>query len=128
MFLFPSGSKYWSPKERQQFRRAWRVHRKQFNMLQSSVETKSLPEIIEYYYSWKKYCPDEYRGRNRHVSEEVSRSTFIYIYLLILMICVKVFLLFIYFIYLFIYLFPPLVIIRGRRRIVLSLINWLTLV
>ena len=41
-------------------------------MLQSSVETKSLPEIIEYYYSWKKYCPDEYRGRNRHVSEEVG--------------------------------------------------------
>ena len=41
-------------------------------MLQSSVETKTLPEIIEYYYFWKKYCPDEYRGRNRHVSEEVT--------------------------------------------------------
>ena len=65
------GSKRWSSKERQQFRRAWRVHRKQFQQIQNQVETKSLPEIIEYYYSWKKYCPDEYRGRNRHHSEEV---------------------------------------------------------
>lgn len=49
-------------------------------MLQSSVETKTLPEIIEYYYFWKKYCPDEYRGRNRHVSEEVTARNAILCY------------------------------------------------
>ena len=31
------GSKRWSGKERQQFRRAWRVHRKQFQLLRSAV-------------------------------------------------------------------------------------------
>ena len=36
------------------------------------VEFKAFPEVIEYYYTWKKYCNDEYRGRNRHISEEVS--------------------------------------------------------
>ena len=33
--------------------------------------TKTLPEIIEHYYTWKKYRNDEYRCRNRHASEEV---------------------------------------------------------
>lgn len=63
-----TGSKRWSSKERQQFRRAWRTHRKKFT---NAIDTKSFHNIIEYYYSWKKYCPDEYRGRNRHVSEDV---------------------------------------------------------
>lgn len=35
------------------------------------VEGKTLPEVTEFYYYWKKYCNDEYRGRNRHISEEV---------------------------------------------------------
>ena len=69
------GSKRWLGRERQQFRRAWRVHRKQFRMIESIIESKTLPEIIEYYYSWKKYCPDEYRGRNRHVSDDVSDTS-----------------------------------------------------
>ena len=68
----PAGSKRWTGRERQQFRHAWRVHRKQFQLIRSAVENKLLPEVIEYYYSWKKYCNDEYRGRNRHISEEVS--------------------------------------------------------
>ena len=33
------GSKRWSGKERQQFRRAWRVHRKQFQLLRSAVSS-----------------------------------------------------------------------------------------
>ena len=32
-----SGTKLWSARERQQFRRAWRVHRKQFYLLKSAV-------------------------------------------------------------------------------------------
>ena len=68
----PAGSKRWTGRERQQFRHAWRVHRKQFQLIRSALENKLLPEVIEYYYSWKKYCNDEYRGRNRHISEEVS--------------------------------------------------------
>ncbi len=91
------GSGRWSARERQQFRRAWRVHRKQFHLLKSAVsvvclislifclffifyyyyfllqvDSKSMPEMIEYYYTWKKYCSDEYRGRSRHFSEEVT--------------------------------------------------------
>ena len=36
------GSKRWSGKERQQFRRAWRVHRKQFQLLRSAVSSTKL--------------------------------------------------------------------------------------
>lgn len=35
-----SGSKQWSARERQQFRRAWRVHRKQFHLLKSAVSVE----------------------------------------------------------------------------------------
>ena len=34
-----SGSKRWSSRERQQFRRAWRVQRKQFHVLKNAVST-----------------------------------------------------------------------------------------
>ena len=34
------GSNRWSGRERQQFRRAWKVHRKQFNMLRSTVSAR----------------------------------------------------------------------------------------
>ncbi|KAL5464065.1 hypothetical protein EMCRGX_G033024 [Ephydatia muelleri] len=68
-------TKKWTARERQQFRRAWRVHRKQFKLLRDSCaqvgSTKTLPEIIEHYYTWKKYRNDEYRCRNRHASEEI---------------------------------------------------------
>ena len=37
-----------------------------------------MKEVIEYYYSWKKYCSEEYRGRNRHTSEEVGHALCIY--------------------------------------------------
>lgn len=38
------------------------------------MESKRFSELIEYYYTWKKYCSDEYRGRNRHISEEVCTN------------------------------------------------------
>ena len=72
------GSKRWSSKERQQFRRAWRTHRKKFT---NSIDTKTFHNIIEYYYSWKKYCPDEYRGRNRHVSEDVRMMVILQVHI-----------------------------------------------
>lgn len=37
----------------------------------AQVESKNFQEVTEFYYTWKKYCSDEYRGRNRHTSEEV---------------------------------------------------------
>ena len=36
------GSNGWTGRERQQFRRAWKVHRKQFNLLRSAVSTSQL--------------------------------------------------------------------------------------
>ncbi len=35
------GSVRWSARERQQFRRAWRVHRKQFHLLKSTVSVRT---------------------------------------------------------------------------------------
>jgi hypothetical protein len=35
-----SGSNRWSGRERQQFRRAWKVHRKKFHLLRSTVSSR----------------------------------------------------------------------------------------
>ena len=34
------------------------------------VASKNMRNVIEYYYTWKKYCMDEYKGRSRHYSME----------------------------------------------------------
>ena len=42
-----SGSRSWSGRERQQFRRAWKVHRKNFGVLNNSVSYTSRVSDIE---------------------------------------------------------------------------------
>ncbi|XP_065919665.1 uncharacterized protein [Dysidea avara] len=69
-----SGSTKWSTKERQRFRRAWRDNQKDFRAIHKNVNSKDMRQVIEYYYTWKKYCMDEYKGRSRHYSMEEELS------------------------------------------------------
>ena len=47
--------------------------------------------VIEYYYTWKKYCMDEYKGRSRHYSmeEEVLHVKILWVYICIQICIVK---------------------------------------
>jgi hypothetical protein len=68
-----SGSSRWMRHDRQLFKRAWKEHGKQFRQIHSALEgNKTMKEVIEYYYFWKKYCNSEYRGRTRRDSEEID--------------------------------------------------------
>uniref|UniRef100_A0ACB8FSY9 Uncharacterized protein n=1 Tax=Sphaerodactylus townsendi TaxID=933632 RepID=A0ACB8FSY9_9SAUR len=49
-----SGSHLWTPAEKQLFRKAFSVHRKDFYQIQKKIQTKTVSQCVEYYYSWKK--------------------------------------------------------------------------
>ena len=58
------------------FRKAFREYKKQFDQIHKVLPSKSLKELHEYYYTWKKMKPAEYRGRQRHHSDdEVGRGS-----------------------------------------------------
>ena len=52
------------------FRRGFREHKKRFDIIQKDISGKSVNELHEYYYMWKKMKPAEYRGRQRHHSDD----------------------------------------------------------
>ena len=57
------------------FRRGFREHKKRFDIIQKDISGKTVNELHEYYYMWKKMKPAEYRGRQRHHSDDdVSRT------------------------------------------------------
>ncbi|KAM8793999.1 zinc finger protein 541 [Eudromia elegans] len=49
-----AGSDAWTPLERQLFRKAFWLHRKDFSLIQKQIQTKNVAQCVEYYYSWKK--------------------------------------------------------------------------
>ena len=68
------GTSEWTNMESKLFRRGFRDHKKKFLYTLKGMTSKTLKELHEYYYTWKKLKPAEYRGRQRHHSddEEVS--------------------------------------------------------
>ncbi|XP_077192615.1 zinc finger protein 541 isoform X1 [Paroedura picta] len=49
-----SGSHLWTPAEKQLFRKAFSMHKKDFYQIQKKIQTKTVSQCIEYYYNWKK--------------------------------------------------------------------------
>ncbi|KAL8219900.1 UNVERIFIED_CONTAM: hypothetical protein K2H54_035967 [Gekko kuhli] len=49
-----SGSHLWTPAEKQLFRKAFSVHKKDFYQIQKKIQTKTVSQCVEYYYNWKK--------------------------------------------------------------------------
>nr|XP_020642913.1 zinc finger protein 541 isoform X2 [Pogona vitticeps] len=59
-----SGSHLWTDAEKQLFKKAFGLHKKDFYLLQKKIQTKTVSQCIEYYYSWKKILKfDGSRGR-----------------------------------------------------------------
>nr|XP_056703502.1 zinc finger protein 541 [Euleptes europaea] len=49
-----SGSHLWTPAEKQLFKKAFGMHKKDFYQIQKKIQTKTVSQCVEYYYSWKK--------------------------------------------------------------------------
>ncbi|XP_044291026.1 zinc finger protein 541 [Varanus komodoensis] len=49
-----SGSHLWTPAEKQLFKKAFGLHKKDFYLVQKKIQTKTVSQCVEYYYSWKK--------------------------------------------------------------------------
>ncbi|XP_053122937.1 zinc finger protein 541 isoform X2 [Hemicordylus capensis] len=49
-----SGSHLWTPAEKQLFKKAFGLHKKDFYLIQMKIQTKTVSQCVEYYYSWKK--------------------------------------------------------------------------
>ena len=43
----------WSQTERMQFNQAWQKHGKDFYLISREIPTKSVKQVVEYYYYWK---------------------------------------------------------------------------
>ncbi|XP_074427637.1 zinc finger protein 541-like [Larus michahellis] len=52
-----TGSDTWTPVEEQLFKEAFYMHKKNFRLIQKQIQTKSVSQCVEYYYTWKKKNP-----------------------------------------------------------------------
>ncbi|XP_053488127.1 transcriptional-regulating factor 1 isoform X2 [Ictalurus furcatus] len=48
-----AGSDKWTLQEKRQLNKALLIHNKDFYLIQKMVKTKSVPQCVEYYYTWK---------------------------------------------------------------------------
>ncbi|XP_067412792.1 zinc finger protein 541 [Emydura macquarii macquarii] len=49
-----AGSDIWTPVEKQLFKKAFCLHKKDFYLIQKKIQTKNVSQCVEYYYNWKK--------------------------------------------------------------------------
>ncbi|KAL7980797.1 hypothetical protein Chor_001951 [Crotalus horridus] len=54
MYASVLGSHLWTPAEKQLFKKAFALHKKDFYLIQKKIQTKTVSQCVEYYYSWKK--------------------------------------------------------------------------
>ncbi|KAI5933606.1 Zinc finger protein 541 [Manis javanica] len=48
------GSAIWTPTEKELFNKAFQAHKNNFSLIHKMVQTKSVAQCVEYYYTWKK--------------------------------------------------------------------------
>ncbi|XP_064293465.1 zinc finger protein 541 isoform X1 [Phalacrocorax carbo] len=68
-----AGSDTWTPLEKQLFRKAFCVHRKDFYLIQKQIQTKNVSQCVEYYYIWKKKIKFDY-SRAQVIGKKVKRD------------------------------------------------------
>ncbi|XP_062818474.1 zinc finger protein 541 isoform X1 [Anolis carolinensis] len=72
-----TGSQLWTTEEKQLFKKAFATHRKDFNLIQKKIQTKTVSQCVEYYYNWKKVikfnCGRTYMAvKRKRVQDEVE--------------------------------------------------------
>nr|XP_030114471.1 zinc finger protein 541-like isoform X2 [Taeniopygia guttata] len=49
-----AGSDRWTPEEQESFQKAFHTYGKDFHLIQKQIQSKTVAQCVEYYYSWKK--------------------------------------------------------------------------
>ncbi|XP_068031973.1 zinc finger protein 541-like isoform X2 [Anomalospiza imberbis] len=49
-----AGSDTWTPEEKESFQKAFHTYGKDFHLIQKQIQSKTVAQCVEYYYSWKK--------------------------------------------------------------------------
>ncbi|KAJ7420317.1 zinc finger protein 541-like [Willisornis vidua] len=49
-----AGSSRWTPEEKKSFQKAFHTSGKNFHLIQKEIQSKTVAQCVEYYYSWKK--------------------------------------------------------------------------
>ncbi|XP_057348929.1 zinc finger protein 541 [Manis pentadactyla] len=49
-----AGSDVWTPTEKELFNKAFQAHKKDFSLIHKMVQTKTVAQCVEYYYTWQK--------------------------------------------------------------------------
>uniref|UniRef100_A0A8D0GBB3 Zinc finger protein 541 n=1 Tax=Sphenodon punctatus TaxID=8508 RepID=A0A8D0GBB3_SPHPU len=68
-----SGSDVWTPVEKQLFKKAFCLHKKDFYLIQKKIQTKNVFQCVEYYYIWKKIIKFDC-SRSQVVEKRVKRE------------------------------------------------------
>ncbi|NXE57497.1 ZN541 protein, partial [Casuarius casuarius] len=68
-----AGSDIWTPVERQLFKKAFCVHKKDFYLIQKKIQTKNVSQCVEYYYIWKKIIKFDY-SRVQVIEKKVKKD------------------------------------------------------
>ncbi|KFO07036.1 Zinc finger protein 541, partial [Balearica regulorum gibbericeps] len=68
-----TGSDSWTPLEKQLFKKAFRLHKKDFYLIHKQIQTKSVAQCVEYYYIWKKKPKFDY-NRAQVIGKKVKRA------------------------------------------------------
>ncbi|XP_041750138.2 zinc finger protein 541 isoform X1 [Coregonus clupeaformis] len=68
------GSDDWSPQEKKLFRKALLTHEKDFQLIHSVLQTKSVSQCVEYYYAMKKLKKFKQRSRGSDKKEAVGEE------------------------------------------------------
>ncbi|TRZ05268.1 hypothetical protein HGM15179_021839, partial [Zosterops borbonicus] len=68
-----SGCDRWTPEEKESFQKAFHTYGKDFHLIQKQIQTKTVAQCVEYYYSWKKQqkpasTPAAQVTKSRHAS------------------------------------------------------------
>ncbi|KAM6188848.1 zinc finger protein 541 [Sarcoramphus papa] len=68
-----TGSDTWTPLEKELFKKAFCVHKKDFYLIQKKIQTKKVSQCVEYYYIWKKKIKFD-RSRAQVIGKKVKRD------------------------------------------------------
>ncbi|CDQ69947.1 unnamed protein product [Oncorhynchus mykiss] len=72
------GSDDWSPQEKKLFRKALLTHEKDFQLIHSVLQTKSVTQCVEYYYAMKKLKKFKQRSRGSDKKEAVGEELLVF--------------------------------------------------
>ncbi|KAI5221876.1 hypothetical protein MUG91_G247n36 [Manis pentadactyla] len=72
------GSDVWTPTEKELFNKAFQAHKNNFSLIHQMVQTKTVAQCVEYYYTWKKRVrfttSSRAPGRKKRVKRKLAEA------------------------------------------------------